>query len=481
VKILKFGGSSVSTGESIQKVCNIILQAKQANHEIAVVLSAFGGVTDQLVRMSSLAASGKIQYLSLMENLKRRHLDVINGLINTQERDRIKAHFKSTMEELRNALHDLFLSRDRSLRMLDFIMSFGERMCSYIMCEYLISQGIDAEDVDSTVLIKTDGNFGAARVNIEATFANIKKHFTATNALRVIPGFIGSSDANEITTLGRGGSDYTASLFAAALDASEIERWTDVDGIMTADPRKVKDSFSIENMSYEEGIEISQFGARVIHPLALQPAMAKKIPMRIRNTFNPGFAGTVISQKSVLSYPGKGISSIDDIALLRMQGSGMVGLLGASDRLLRAMANNQINVILISQGSPERCIYLAVKANTAAVAKRAIEKEFALEIMNHWLDPVTIERDFSIIAIVGERMNGSPGISGKLFQVLENECIYVVAVDQRSSELSISVVVRKADEIRALNAVHTAFFHQAESHLQDRRVFSLLLAEKRLK
>ncbi|HEX9934011.1 MAG TPA: bifunctional aspartate kinase/homoserine dehydrogenase I, partial [bacterium] len=271
-------------------------------------------------------------------------------------------------------------------------------------------------------------------------------------------GFIGSTEKNETTTLGRGGSDYTAALIGAALDAKEVEIWTDVDGFMTADPRKVKNVFSIESLSYEEAMELSHFGAKVVYPLALQPTSSLSIPIKVKNTFHPEFKGTVVGKKTPSAFLITGISSIDQIALLRVEGSGLIGVAGISARLFNALAKNRISVILISQASSEHSICLAVTPQAAESAQEAIEEEFRLEIQAGQVDPVVIERNLSIVAVVGENMRKTPGISGRLFQALGKNGVNVVAIAQGSSELNISVVIPQSDESKALNALHEAFF-----------------------
>lgn len=435
-----------------------MFRSKKENARLAVVVSAFGGVTDDLIKMSQEAADGNIAYKDALQKLERRHLEVVKRLIEGQNRKMVMAYVKLLINELENVLHGVFLVKELSVKTLDFIMSFGERLSVSIISECLKAKNIDAEFLDARKLVKTDENFGAAKIDIDGTYQNIKNYFESHYALQIITGFIGSTSKEQTTTLGRGGSDYTASLFGAALNATELEIWTDVDGIMTADPRKVQKAFPIENMTYEEAMEISHFGAKVIHPPSMQPASNQKIPIRIRNTFNPEFKGTVISEKSNTRFLVKGISSIDDIALLRVQGSGMIGVVGISNRLFGALARKNINVVLISQASSEHTICFAVEPNVANSAKKVIEEEFSLEILAHQVDKVIIEQNLSIVAVVGENMRRTPGIAGKMFQALGKNGVNVVAIAQGSSELNISAVIDKQDESKALNALHETFF-----------------------
>lgn len=458
MKILKFGGSSVSSPERVQKVINIILDSRKGDCPVGVVFSAFGGVTDQLIEMSDMAASSQEKYAQLLENLEKRHLDAVKALIKTQDQIHVLSGVQTTLNELKDTFHGVFLVKELSLKTLDFIMSFGERLSAYIICETLKARHIYSDFLDARHLIKTDANFGSARVDIETTYLNIQNYFKTHKALHIITGFIGSTPDNETTTLGRGGSDYMASLFGAALKVNEIEIWSDVDGVMTADPRKVTKAFSIQSMTYEEAMEMSHFGAKVIHPPTMQPASTQKIPIRIRNTFNPDFEGTVISKKSLSPVSVKGISSIDNIALLQVQGSGMIGVIGVAERLFSVLAKKNISVILISQASSEHSICLAVDPKMAEKAQKSIEEEFRLEIQTKLVDKVIIERDLSIIAVVGENMKRTPGIAGTCFQALGKNGINVAAIAQGSSELNISIVIDRQNESKALNALHEAFF-----------------------
>ena len=315
--------------------------------------------------------------------------------------------------------------------------------------------------MDTRQVIKTDENFGSARVEKKETYQNIINYFENHNEVQIVTGFIGSTSKDETTTLGRGGSDLTASLLAAALKAQELEIWTDVNGVMSADPGKVNNAFSVSEMTYEEAMEMSHFGAKVIFPPTIQPAFDEKIPIRIKNTFSPEFEGTIIREKLVdkNSWLIKGITSIAQISLLRIQGSGMIGMLGMAARLFTVLAREKINIILITQASSEHSICFAVDSSVAANAQKAIENEFDLEIKTNLVDKINIENDLIIVAIVGENMRNTPGISSKLFQALGENKVNVVAIAQGSSELNISVVINQKDENKALNAIHKTFFN----------------------
>ncbi len=458
MKILKFGGTSVGSPESIRNVIQIIRDCQKTKHELAVVCSAFDGVTDQLIKMSSSAASGNSDYIQALSGLKKRHFDTVKSLIPIENQANVLKQVQKLFDEIKDTLHGVLLVKEISEKTLDYVMSFGEKISVHIITGSLQAQNIEAEYCDAGPLVKTDDHFGFARVDLDKTYENIKIYFQSHKMLQVITGFIGSTMKNETTTLGRGGSDYTAALFGAALNASEIEIWTDVDGVMTADPRKVKKAFSLESITFEEAMEMSHFGAKVIYPPTMQPASSQNIPIKIRNTFNLGFQGTLISNKSISKYLVKGISSIDDIALLRVQGSGLFGVVGIASRLFGTLAKSKINVILISQASSEHTICFAIEPKSVENAVRAIEEEFSLEIQTHQFDKVVVERGLSIIAVVGENMKYSVGIAGKAFQSLGKNGINIVAIAQGSSELNISAVIDKENETKALNALHEAFF-----------------------
>jgi bifunctional aspartokinase / homoserine dehydrogenase 1 len=459
MKILKFGGSSVGNAERIKNVAKIIQDSLNENKNISVVFSAFQGVTDLLIKMSGFAAQGKLEYLDVFKEIETRHIKTIQELIQIKNQSGVIAAIKMSLNELEDVTNGVYLVKELSPRTLDFIMSFGERLSSFTINQALNDVNIKSEYLDSRALLKTDDNFGAAHVDFNLTNKNIKEYFKTHNKLQVITGFIGSTKNNETTTLGRGGSDYSAAIFGAALNVEEIEIWTDVDGVMTADPRKVKNAFPLASVTYEEAMELSHFGAKVIHPPTMHPALSRKIPLRIKNTFNPSFPGTVISAKSSVNhFQVKGISSIDEIALIRVQGSGMIGVAGIAKRIFAALSQKKINIILITQASSEHSLCLAVMPKFAQAAKEEIESELRFEIRDSKVNEVIVEDSFSIIAVVGERMRNTPGIAGKVFQALGKNGINIAAIAQGSSELNISTVVPRQHSAKALNALHDAFF-----------------------
>jgi aspartokinase/homoserine dehydrogenase 1 len=453
MKVLKFGGTSVGSPDRIRGVKRIIESQK---FPCIVVVSAFSGITDQLKLISELAEKRDEEYKIHIKEALERHLNASRYLVKKNLRDTVEQTIKEMFEELKETLNGIYLVRELSLRSLDLILSFGERLSSCIIsncingCTY----------VDSRKLIKTDDNFGNANVNFRTSDDLIRKELSGIDNVVILPGFIGSTDQNETTTLGRGGSDYTSAIIAAALEAEVLEIWTDVDGFMTADPKKVEKSYAIENLTYSEAIELSHFGAKVIYTPTLRPVYKKNIPLVIKNTFNPDAKGTLISSTPSENNrsPIKGISSIDHIDLITLQGTAMIGVTGTSMRLFGALAKYNINIILITQASSEYSITFAVNPADSKKAEKAIYDEFEREIELSKELKVLTEKDLSIIAIVGEGMKNTPGISATLFRSLGRNGINVIATAQGSSELNISVVIKNSSLKNALNVIHEGFF-----------------------
>lgn len=459
MKVLKFGGSSVGTPDRIRGIVDILKSYAARGDHFTVVFSAFGGVTDTLISMGSLAAKGDESYYEQFLAFSKRHTDAARDLLPEPYLSEVLAGLENNHEVLKNLLYGIFLVREASTRTMDYVISFGERNSAFIIAHTLQQAGLSAAYLDARKIIVTDKNFGSAKVDLALTYENIQKHYTQNSDIQIVTGFIAAAKGGLTTTLGRGGSDYTAALIAAGLDAGSLEIWTDVDGVLTADPRRVKKAFSIPEMTYAEAMEMSHFGAKVIYPPTIQPVLAKKIPMWIKNTFNPSHPGTLVSDKEDDSRtPVKGISSIGTISLLTLQGSGLFGVPGIAARLFGSLASAGINVILITQGSSEHSISFAVQPDKSSKARKQVEKEFEYEIQSGLVDPVRMEKDLAVVAIIGEHMRYLPGISGRLFQALGQNGINVVAIAQGSSELNISVVINRADESKALNALHEAFF-----------------------
>ena len=467
MKILKFGGTSVGSPENIKKIQEII--AKRQHEEFAIVVSAFSGVTNSLIQVGKMAEASDLSYKNLFEELESRHINVVKELIEVGRQSSVIANVKMMTNEIDDLAKGVSLLKECSPRVLDLLMSFGERLSAYIISEFLNGEFLDARE-----LVKTDDNFGNAKVDFESTNKNIRRYFEEHKKLQIITGFIASTPKNETSTIGRGGSDLTASIFGAALSCEEIEIWTDVDGVMTADPRKVLNAFPVEEMSYEEAMELAYFGAKVIYPPTMLPAMAKGIPVRIKNTFNPEYIGTFISKKTDDKSIIKGISSISEISLLRIEGGGMIGIAGIAMRLFGALAKKSVNVILITQASSEHSICVAIDPKNAALAKNAIEQEFEMEINAKRIENVVVENDLSIVAVVGENMRDRRGIAGRFFQSLGRNGINVIAIAQGSSELNISTIIKNEDESKALNVIHDAFF------LSERKTLNIFVVGRGL-
>jgi len=459
MKVLKFGGSSVAEPVRIRTIVDILKGYYTKGEKFTVVFSAFGGVTDELMEMGQLAAQGDEAYLERFEAFSQRHLEAVKELLRGEYQSAVMPELQRNHEVLKNLLYGVFLVREASKRTMDYVLSFGERNAAYIIAHLLRQSGINASYLDARRIIKTDKSFGAGSVDFPLTYQKIREHYAQNPDVQVVTGFVASSKGGLTTTLGRGGSDYTASLIAAGLDASVIEIWTDVDGVLTADPRRVRRAFTIPSMTYAEAMEMSHFGARVIYPPTLQPALLKKIPLYIKNTFNADFRGTLISDRpDPAAHAVKGISSIGNVALLTLSGSGLFGVPGIAGRLFSSLAAGGINIILITQGSSEHSISFAVQPSVANLARQRAEQEFEYEMSMNIVNPIKIEEDLSVVAIIGENMRYQPGISGRLFQALGKNGINAVAIAQGSSELNISVAINRSDEAKALNALHEAFF-----------------------
>ena len=462
MKVLKFGGSSVGTPECILRVKSIV--ENQVEPSI-IVVSAFQGVTDQLIKVSKMAMERENSYKDLLSGIEQRHYQAVKELFRVNQQSNILAGIKVLINELEETLYGVYLLQDLPAKTHDTIVSFGERLSSFI-----ISLKInDAYLVEIRDLIKTDSQYGKAQVLFNQTYPLVEEHFKSLQKYAVVPGFIASNEKGETTTLGRGGSDYTAAIIAAAVDASVLEIWTDVDGFMTADPRKVEKAYAIESLSYAEAMELSHFGAKVLYTPTIHPVLEKRIRIHIKNTFAPEKKGTIIGMQEIIPSPSpiKGISSIDHVDLVTIQGSGMVGVTGTSMRLFTALARRNINIILITQASSEYSISFAIHPDATLDAEQAIREEFNHEIEIIHSIRILLERDLSVIAIVGERMRHTPGISAKLFQAMGRNGINVIAIAQGSSELNVSVVISHHSLRKAMNVIHEGFFlsHYRELHL----------------
>ena len=458
MKILKFGGSSIRDAERIKNVIDIVKNESKNNNFVGVVFSAFQGVTDDLLTLSRMAADRNELYLNELSKIKERHIKTTAELLSAKTLIKTEASVISLLDELGEILKGIYLIKELSAKTLDVVLSFGELLSNTIISFAFLDNKIENDLLDTREIIITDRNFGFARVLFDKTDSNVRNYFKEHNKLQIITGFIASTLQKETSTLGRGGSDYTVSIIGAALEVDTIEIWSDVNGVLTADPKKVRDAFSISNMDYEEAMELSHFGAKVIYPPTMHPAAVKKIPVVIRNTFNPDFAGTMISTRTDSDYPIKGISSIDDVTIVRVEGSGMIGVAGIAQRVFSSLAKNEINIILITQASSEHSICLAILPHNASTAKSALEEEFSFELKTGIVNKIILEKDFSVIAVVGKHMRNTLGIAGKFFSALGDNFINISAIAQGSSELNISAVISRKDELKALNVIHHKFF-----------------------
>lgn len=457
MEVLKFGGSSVGSAKRIRQVVDI-LDRYAKNENVIGVVSAVGGITDKLLNAGQLALAKDEDYITEFENIKTIHLSIVSELI-PNEKDTVLNYLNEELSYLKNLLDGIYLINELTPKTSDKLTSFGELMSSFIITEVAKRKGIDAVRKNSQDLIVTNSNFTKAEVNYFATNSNIKTYFKTPAQLTVLPGFVSKSNLGEVTTLGRGGSDFTASIVAAALKVKQLEIWTDVSGMYTANPKLVKQAVPIEVLSYQEAMELSHFGAKVLFPPTVQPALDSEIPILIKNTLKPKDKGTLIkTHVSTTSGSVSGITSVDDIALLTLEGNGMVGIPGFSKRLFEVLALEKINVIFITQASSEHSICFGISESDADLAVTSVNECFEYEISTRKIRPVSVEKDMSIVALVGDRMKNHQGISGKMFSALGKNNINVRAIAQGASEKNISAVIFQKDVKKALNSLHESFF-----------------------
>ncbi len=456
MKVLKFGGTSVGSVNSILNVKKIV---EAIDEPVVVIVSALGGITDKLLNTSMMASMGDVAYEKEFSEIITRHLDVIEGVIpDKAERMEVQKKAMYLLDELSNIYKGVYLINDLSAKTSDTIVSYGERISSLIISHVIK----DARLFDSRKFIKTVKQFNKHMVDFELTNELIKETFNPLPKVSLIPGFISSSKENgEVTNLGRGGSDYTAAILATALDASVLEIWTDVDGFMTADPRVISSAYVIDRLTFTEAMELCNFGAKVIYPPTIYPVYHKNIPIRILNTFNPDAPGTYIS-KEKKNDPGKslikGISSINDTCLITVQGLGMVGIIGINYRIFKTLAKNGISVFMVSQASSENNTTFAVRNADADLSVKVLNEEFAIERSQGEISDITAEKELATVAIVGENMKRTPGIAGRLFGTLGRAGISVIACAQGASETNISFVIKHKYLRKALNSIHDSFF-----------------------
>ena len=465
MKVLKFGGSSVASSENINKVISIVKESSFKNN-VAVVVSALGGVTDLLLESGKLACEGNEDYKNSFKTIESRHIEVVRELIPVNNQSSVLGQIKLMLNKLENTLEGVFLINELSSKTSDKIVSFGELFSSYIIAEAMKSNGLDAVLKNSQELIVTDANFSNASVIFNKTNNNITSYFKQNKSkIVMLPGFVSKTENGEVSTLGRGGSDYTAAIIASAVDASILEIWTDVSGMYTANPKFVRQAFPIKSISYQEAMELSHFGAKVLYPPTIQPVLKKEIPICIKNTFDAKAEGTLITKVSSNTNPIKGISHIENMALVTLEGSGMVGIPGISKRLFGCLASNKINVSLITQASSEHSICFAISNNDGEKAEYAVNQEFSYEIEQNKIDPLIVEKDNAIIALVGDNMKSHQGISGKMFSTLGKNNVNIRAIAQGASEKNISAVISHKDIKKALNTLHSEFFENQTKQL----------------
>lgn len=464
MNVLKFGGSSVANSHNIIKSVAIINE--KAGRKI-VVVSALGGVTDTLVDIIHKAKNKDNSYKLILSKIKYRHLETAKELLPKEKQNDLNDYIESSFAHLDTLLEGCFLLGELSSKTTDVILSYGELISSRIIFEKLKLSNTKVVYADSRELIKTDINFGNAVVNFETSNFLIQYYFDKNQAdITIMPGFIAEAYDGNTSTLGRGGSDYTAAIVAAALDAEQLEIWTDVSGMFTANPKIVKQARPISYITYNEAMELSHFGAKVLYAPTIQPVLNKNIPIYIKNTFAPEEAGTLIAREVTLNTnPIKGISHIENIALITLEGSGLIGVLGASRRLFGAISKENINVVFITQASSEHSICIGIAENEAKKAKRAIDNEFQHEIKQLKIKPAILEENLSIIALVGENMKNHQGLSGKMFSTLGKNNVNIRAIAQGASERNISAVIDKKDVKKALNTLHERFFEDNTKQL----------------
>lgn len=466
MKVLKFGGTSVANAQNIKLVLQIIEESR-SGERLVVVVSAFSKVTDLLQLASQKAAQGDDRFKEIVAEIETKHLEALKALIPVSEQSALLSHIKRIINHLETLLDGCFLLGELSARTSDTILSFGELLSAYIISEALQQKIKNSGYKDSRELIKTDSNFGKASVNFEVTNALIQEFFqTNSQEIVIMPGFIAASTEGITTTLGRGGSDYTAAILAAALRAHQLEIWTDVNGMFTANPKIVKQAKPIANLSYQEAMELSHFGAKVLYPPTIQPVLRESIPILIKNTFEPTAIGTYISNDIFTqNNPVKGITHIDSITLVTLEGSGMIGVSGSSKRLFEVLSQKNINVIFITQASSEHSICIGILNSDADTAENAINKAFEVEISQNKIQPCIVEKNLCIIALVGENMKNHQGLSGRMFSTLGKNNVNIRAIAQGASERNISAVINERDVKKALNTLHENFFEENTKQL----------------
>ncbi len=459
---MKFGGTSVGDVQRLTEVVAII--KKFLPERPVIVASAMGGMTNILLDTAHLAVERKTGDVNnAIAGIRKRHVEIANTMVlEYRRRADLIAEQQESIDELANLYHGVSLLRELSPRSLDAIASFGELLSCRQIAAILEEHGVQCHFVDARSMIRTDNNYGEAAVDFE--YSNNKISETISPLVEqgfvpVVTGFIASTDDGITTTLGRSGSDYTGAIVGSAVNSAEIWIWTDVDGVMTADPRTVKGAKVLSEISYREAAEMSYFGAKVIHPKTMVPAIIKKIPIRIKNTFNPEHAGTLISASpSTNGSFARTVTSIDHLSIIAIEGNGMIGVPGVSARIFSALARAQVNVMMISQASSEHNVCIIVPKKDGKKGMKTLRDEFEIDIAKKIIDDITIQEPVSIVAVVGEGMIGTKGIAGKTFDAVAQADVNIIAIAQGSSELNISFVVEQRDAAKAVQSIHNAFY-----------------------
>ena len=458
IKVMKFGGSSVQDAEKIKHVCSIVVEESKKS-KVALVCSAMKGVTDLLLDSAKIAAKGVTSYKENIEKLLLRQEKTVNELMSENLAQEAMTHIKEKIiGELKNLLTGVQLVKECSPRTLDLIASFGERLNNFIIASYLKSTGKKASYIDSRGIIKTNKQYTKAVVYYEESYKKIKERLFKEEDIPVITGFIGSAEDGSTTTLGRNGSDFSAAIIAAGINADLLEIWTDVDGVLSADPRIVKDAFLIPEVSVEEAMELSYFGAKVIHPSTMIPAFEKDIPMCIKNTLNPSAPGTmVVKNPKPHNRSITGIASFSNVSIINIVGGGMIGQPGFASKVFETFTKNDINMIMISQASSEHTICIVCLTDDAKKAIILMQEDLKAELESRAIEKFELKENLEIVSIIGENMIGTPGIAGKLFSTLGNNGINIYAIAQGSSERNISCVVKEEEAEKAIKVIHKSF------------------------
>lgn len=451
--VLKFGGSSLSSAENIRRLKEILTGKEE---KFILVLSAMGKTTNQLQALAEAAL--KNEFSESMEVLRMQHIQASNELLKPIHQPSSSLRIQQYFFQLENICNGIFTLQELSEKTLAQILGFGEKLSSAIIHRYLLQEGFSINELDSTQFIKTEGDYLNAEVNFQETKSLIQNHISEEENY-ITQGFISSNISEELTLLGRGGSDFTASIYASSIEADHLEIWSDVNGMLSANPQVVSEAISISELSYEEAFELAYFGAKVLYPPTIRPVMQKNIAIHLKNTFQPESSGTIIHQNSKSHHLIiKGVTSLSDLCMLTISGVGLAGVKGTARRVFQAMEEADVNIILITQGSSEQSIGLGIKSEKLNIAVKALEKQFENEIQRQLINPIQVLENQAIVAIVGDAMKQHIGLSGKVFGILGAHGINITAIAQGASERNISMVIAQDDESKALNAIHRYFF-----------------------